>query len=398
MEKLDSQIYEKIRADVLKKLDYTREVDDEEIRCIIGEETVNNLKGKIINIQERIELEKNIFNSLRKFDVIQDLIDNPKVSEIMINGPESVFYEESGIIKKSNIVFSSEEKLQDVIQQIVGKHNRVVNEANPIVDTRLPNGSRVNIVLSPISLNGSTISIRKFPSKPLEMDDLIEKESITVEASEFLKKLVKARYNIFISGGTSSGKTTFLNTLSQFINFDERIITIEDSAELQIQGVENIVRLETRNANVDGVTPITIRDLIKSALRMRPDRIIVGECRGEETLDMLQAMNTGHDGSLSTGHANSCRDILFRIETMVLMGMELPLAAIRSQIASGIEVIVHLGRSRDKSRKVLEISEITGIKNGEIGLNKLYEINKENKLVKCNNLINTEKLRMSGVE
>lgn len=316
----------------------------------------------------------------------------------MINGPESVFYEESGIIKKSNIVFSSEEKLQDVIQQIVGKHNRVVNEANPIVDTRLPNGSRVNIVLSPISLNGSTISIRKFPSKPLEMDDLIEKESITVEASEFLKKLVKARYNIFISGGTSSGKTTFLNALSQFINFDERIITIEDSAELQIQGVENIVRLETRNANVDGVTPITIRDLIKSALRMRPDRIIVGECRGEETLDMLQAMNTGHDGSLSTGHANSCRDILFRIETMVLMGMELPLAAIRSQIASGIEVIVHLGRSRDKSRKVLEISEITGIKNGEIELNKLYEINKENKLVKCNNLINTEKLRMSGVE
>ncbi len=397
MNNSDTKIYENIREDVLKRLDFTREVDDEEIKCIIGEETVKNLNGINFKIQERIELEKSIFNSLRKFDVLQDLIDNPQVSEIMINGPKNIFYEEAGIIKKSNLNFASEEKLHDVIQQIVGKHNRVVNEANPIVDTRLPNGSRVNIVLAPISLNGSSISIRKFPSKPLEMDDLIKKCSITEEAAVFLKMLVKARYNIFISGGTSSGKTTFLNALSQFINSDERIITIEDSAELQIQGVENIVRLETRNANVDGVTPITIRDLIKSALRMRPDRIIVGECRGEETLDMLQAMNTGHDGSLSTGHANSSRDILYRIETMVLMGVDIPLPAIRSQIASGIDIIVHLGRCIDKSRKVLEIAEVNGLKNGEIQLNKIYEINSENILIKCNELINQDKLIMSGV-
>ena len=291
----------------------------------------------------------------------------------MVNGPDSIFYEKNGCIQQYDGRFSSEEKMQDIIQQIVGRHNRVVNQSSPIVDTRLVDGSRVNIVLFPISLGGSAISIRKFPKEPYNMEKLIAIGSVSKEVSEMLKLLVKAKYSIFISGGTGSGKTTFLNALSQYIPEDERIITIEDSAELQLLGAKNIVRMETRNANVEGVMPITIRDLIRTALRMRPDRIIVGECRGAETLDMLSAMNTGHDGSLSTGHANSCRDMLSRMETMVLMGQELPLSAIRSQIASGINIIIQLGRLRDKSRRVLEIAELDGIVDGEIVLNTLYQ-------------------------
>lgn len=367
------EISEKIRKQVLSDIDVSRDLEDEEIWDIISRATSEEVKQKSISLRDRIELEKRVFDSLKRLDVLQELIDDTEVTEIMVNGPDTIFYEKNGCIQQYDGRFSSEEKMQDIIQQIVGKHNRVVNQSSPIVDTRLVDGSRVNIVLFPISLGGSAISIRKFPNEPYNMEKLIAIGSVSKEVSEVLKLLVKAKYSIFISGGTGSGKTTFLNALSQYIPEDERIITIEDSAELQLLGAKNIVRMETRNANVEGVMPITIRDLIRTALRMRPDRIIVGECRGAETLDMLSAMNTGHDGSLSTGHANSCRDMLSRMETMVLMGQELPLSAIRSQIASGINIIVQLGRLRDKSRRVLEIAELDGIVDGEIVLNTLYQ-------------------------
>ena len=363
-----------IREQVLNRMDLSRDVSDEEIGELIGEVASQTLRGRTMSIHDRVRIEQQVFNSLRKLDVLQELVDDPEVSEIMVNGPGHIFYEKDGRVQVWTQSFTSEEKMQDVIQQIVGSHNRVVNLSNPIVDTRLSDGSRVNIVLSPISLEGSVITIRKFPQHPLDMETLIAREAISREAAELLKRLVKARYSILISGGTSSGKTTFLYALSQYIPEDERVITIEDSAELQIQGVKNLVRLETRNANMEGVMPITIRDLIRTALRMRPDRIIVGECRGAETFDMLQALNTGHDGGLSTAHGNSCRDILSRLEMMVLMGMDLPLAAIRQQIASGIDIIVHLGRLRDKSRRVLEIAELDGIEEGELKLHTLYEL------------------------
>lgn len=367
------EISEKVRKQVLSDIDVSRDLEDEEIWDIISRAASEEVKQKSISLRDRIELEKRVFDSLKRLDVLQELIDDTEVTEIMVNGPDSIFYEKNGCIQKYDGRFSSEEKMQDIIQQIVGRHNRVVNQSSPIVDTRLVDGSRVNIVLFPISLGGSAISIRKFPKEPYNMEKLIAIGSVSKEVSEMLKLLVKAKYSIFISGGTGSGKTTFLNALSQYIPEDERIITIEDSAELQLLGAKNIVRMETRNANVEGVMPITIRDLIRTALRMRPDRIIVGECRGAETLDMLSAMNTGHDGSLSTGHANSCRDMLSRMETMVLMGQELPLSAIRSQIASGINIIIQLGRLRDKSRRVLEIAELDGIVDGEIVLNTLYQ-------------------------
>ena len=363
-----------IREQVLSRMDLSRDVSDEEIGELIGEVASQTLRGRTMSIHDRVRIEQQVFNSLRKLDVLQELVDDPEVSEIMVNGPGHIFYEKDGRVQVWTQSFTSEEKMQDVIQQIVGSHNRVVNLSNPIVDTRLSDGSRVNIVLSPISLEGSVITIRKFPQHPLDMETLIAREAISREAAELLKRLVKARYSILISGGTSSGKTTFLNALSQYIPEDERVITIEDSAELQIQGVKNLVRLETRNANMEGVMPITIRDLIRTALRMRPDRIIVGECRGAETFDMLQALNTGHDGGLSTAHGNSCRDILSRLEMMVLMGMDLPLAAIGQQLASGIDIIVHLGRLRDKSRRVLEIAELDGIEKGELKLHTLYEL------------------------
>lgn len=367
------EISEKVRKQVLSDIDVSRDLEDEEIWDIISRAASEEVKQKSISLRDRIELEKRVFDSLKRLDVLQELIDDTEVTEIMVNGPDSIFYEKNGCIQQYDGRFSSEEKMQDIIQQIVGRHNRVVNQSSPIVDTRLVDGSRVNIVLFPISLGGSAISIRKFPKEPYNMEKLIAIGSVSKEVSEMLKMLVKAKYSIFISGGTGSGKTTFLNALSQYIPEDERIITIEDSAELQLLGAKNIVRMETRNANVEGVMPITIRDLIRTALRMRPDRIIVGECRGAETLDMLSAMNTGHDGSLSTGHANSCRDMLSRMETMVLMGQELPLSAIRSQIASGINIIIQLGRLRDKSRRVLEIAELDGIVDGEIVLNTLYQ-------------------------
>lgn len=361
-----------IRKRVLERMDVSRDVSDEEIFGLIQEEIKNSKKGKVLSLKERELYTRSVFNSLRKLDVLQELIEDDEITEIMVNGPEHIFYEKSGRIMEWKGKFSSKEKLEDIIQQMVGSNNRMVNEANPIVDTRLKDGSRVNIVLYPIAIDGSMISIRKFPQTPITMQQLLEFHSISEEAAGFLEKLVKAGYNIFVSGGTGSGKTTFLNALSEFIPKEERIITIEDSAELKITGIKNLVRLETRNANVQGTNVISIRDLIRTALRMRPDRIIVGECRGAEALDMLQAMNTGHDGSLSTGHANSCEDMLSRLETMVLMGMELPLPAIRGQIASGIDIFVHLGRMRDKSRKVLEIMEVDGMKDGEILLHSLF--------------------------
>jgi pilus assembly protein CpaF len=380
-------------------MDLSREMSDDEIENIIGEETALLLRGSFMSFHDRLALERRVFNSLRKLDALQELIDDPDVSEVMVNGPGHIFYEKAGQVYEWNQCFPDEEKMQDVIQQIVGRHNRVVNLSNPIVDTRLMDGSRVNIVLSPISLDGSAITIRKFPEEPLDMKRLVEKGAITEEAVELLATLVRARYSLLISGGTSSGKTTFLNALSSYIPEEERVITIEDSAELQIRGVKNLVRLETRNANMEGVMPVTIRDLIRTALRMRPDRIIVGECRGAEAFDMLQALNTGHDGGLSTAHGNSSRDILSRLEMMVLMGMELPIQAIRQQIASGIDVIVHLGRLSDRSRRVLEITEITGMRDGEITLSPLYQLKGEEgdwQLVKTGRLINTKKLEMAG--
>lgn len=398
----------RIRDVVLSEIDLSKELSDEEICDLIGIAVSKEAREIPMTLRQRADLERIIFNSLRKLDILQELVDDKAVTEIMVNGPNEIFYEKAGRIYEFDGHFSSEEKLEDVIQQIVGRHNRVVNQASPIVDTRLSDGSRVNIVLNPISIGGSAVSIRKFPEHPMSMEKLIDIESISPEVAGVLQTLTQAKYNIFISGGTGSGKTTFLNALSQYIPDDERIITIEDSAELQLVGAKNIVRLETRNSNTDGVTPITIRDLIRTALRMRPDRIIVGECRGAEALDMLQAMNTGHDGSLSTGHANSPADAISRIEVMTLMGAEeMPLKAIRQQVASGIDIIVQLGRLRDKSRRVLEISEIDSFTDGEIMLNSLYHFEESGvdedgrilgQLVKTGTLRHTQKLCAAGLK
>nr|WP_308656997.1 CpaF family protein [uncultured Agathobacter sp.] len=392
----------------MSEIDLSKELSDEEICDLIGIAVSKEAREIPMTLRQRADLERIIFNSLRKLDILQELVDDKAVTEIMVNGPNEIFYEKAGRIYEFDGHFSSEEKLEDVIQQIVGRHNRVVNQASPIVDTRLSDGSRVNIVLNPISIGGSAVSIRKFPEHPMSMEKLIDIESISPEAAGVLQTLTQAKYNIFISGGTGSGKTTFLNALSQYIPDDERIITIEDSAELQLVGAKNIVRLETRNSNTDGVTPITIRNLIRTALRMRPDRIIVGECRGAEALDMLQAMNTGHDGSLSTGHANSPADAISRIEVMTLMGAEeMPLKAIRQQVASGIDIIVQLGRLRDKSRRVLEISEIDSFTDGEIMLNSLYHFEESGvdddgrilgQLVKTGTLRHTQKLCAAGLK
>ncbi len=399
--------YEEIRRQVLERMDLSHELSDEEIQDLIAEIVANVLRGQKVPMRERGDLQKRVFHSLRKLDVLQDLVDDPSVTEIMVNGPRHIFYERDGHVYESPLQFSSEEKLQDVIQQIVGQHNRVVNQASPIVDTRLPDGSRVNIVLAPVSLDGAAVTIRKFPEKPYLLEDLIAIGSLSREVADFLKLLVQAKYSLFISGGTGSGKTTFLNALSQHIPSNERIVTIEDSAELQIQGIPNLVRMETRNSNVEGLAAITIRDLIRTALRMRPDRIIVGECRGAETFDMLQAMNTGHDGSLSTGHGNSCRDMIARLEMMVLMGMELPLSSIRQQIVSGIDVMVYLGRLKDGSRKVLEVVELDGIQDGEPKLNVLYRFREtgtdpHGRVQGCweqvGQLVHQEKLAAAGLE
>ena len=361
------------RQMVQERLDYGRDYTDEEVEDTIDEVLMEQENLELCPVEMRRRLRKELFDSLRRLDILQIFVEDSSVTEIMINGMDHIFVEQNGQLKELDRAFDSMEKLQDVIQQIVAGCNRVVNEASPIVDARLSNGSRVNIVMNPIALNGPIVTIRRFPDKPITMQNLINFETISVEAAGFLEKLVQAGYNIFVSGGTGSGKTTFLNVLSGFISAQERVITIEDSAELQLQGLPNLVRLETRNSNTEGCREIGIRELIRSSLRMRPDRIVVGEVRGPEAVDMLQCMNTGHDGSMSTGHANSAVDMLARLENMVLMGMDLPLTAIRNQIASGVDIIVHLGKIRDKSRRVLEITEVIGCENGEIRLNPLYQ-------------------------
>ena len=375
---MDYKAYKcKLRERVLQRMDYSRDLVDEEVLDIIDEVILAQEDYKLLPISISRRLRSELFDSLRRLDVLQSFVEDTTITEIMINGPNHIFVERNGVLQRQEQVFESEEKLRDVIQQIVAGCNRVVNEASPIVDARLEGGSRVNIVMAPVALNGPIVTIRRFPDKPIDIQQLIENHSITAVVAEFLRTLVRAKYNIFISGGTGSGKTTFLNVLSGFIPKDERIITIEDSAELQLQGVENLVRLETRNKTTEGCAEIPIRELIKCSLRMRPDRIIVGEVRGAEAADMVTCLNTGHEGSLSTGHANSAVDMLGRLETMILMGASIPLEAIRRQIASGIDVLVHLGRLRDGTRKVLEILEVMGYENGEYQLNPLFIFEEE---------------------
>lgn len=368
----EQQIVAEIKRYVTDNLPLSR-MEDAELEERIEDIVAQKLQGVYCPIDQRVSIVQQVYSSIRGFGLLDSIISDDTITEVMINGPENVFIEQNGRLFKLDKQFESQRRLEDIIQRIVGLAGREVNQANPICDTRLPDGSRVNVVLPPIALCGPTLTIRKFSKTPMTIEKLIQYGSITQEIADKLQILVKAKYNIFISGGTGSGKTTFLNALSNYIPKDERVITIEDSAELQITGVENLVSLETRNANTSGAGQITIRDLIKSSLRMRPERIVVGEVRGGEALDMLQAMNTGHDGSLSTGHANSTEDMLSRLETMVLQGAAgLPLEAIRQQIASAVDIIIHLSRLRDKSRKTMEICEVVGYENGQIILNPLY--------------------------
>lgn len=378
-----------LRERIMSRIDFSRKVEDKEVLDLIDDHITSSVPAMLENlsVEEKKKLRQDLFHSIRRLDVLQELVEDPQITEIMVNGPNSIFIEKAGELRPCKAVFSSMGKLEDVIQQIVGESNRVVNTSSPIVDCRLANGDRVNVVLHPVAVNGPILTIRRFPQKPITMEDLLHFGSISEEVSAFLAKCVKAGLNIFISGGTGSGKTTFLNVMSDCIGTEERVITIEDNAELQIRHVPNLVQLEARNANVEGCRPITIRDLIKSSLRMRPDRIIVGEVRGPEAIDMIQAMNTGHDGSMSTGHANSAADMLSRLETMILMGMELPISAVRGQLSSGIDMIVHLGRLRDRSRKLLEVVEVTGMEEGQIKLSALYRFRetgeKDGRIIGC---------------
>ena len=407
MTEQQGEIISSIRNKILSDLEFKGDVTDDQIQEMIAEEISNYGKKEFIAVKDKVYLGKQIYHALRKLDILQELVDDPTITEIMINGPSSIFIEKNGNLIKVEQQFESQDKLKNVIQQIVAKCNRVVNEASPIVDARLENGSRVNVVLNPVAINGPILTIRRFPDNPFSIESLINIGSISREAADFLQKLVRAGYNIIVSGGTGSGKTTFLNALSSFIPKDERIITIEDSAELQIQGIENLVRLETKNANVENCKAITIRDLIKTSLRMRPTRIIVGEVRGGEAMDMIcSAMNCGHDGSMSTVHANSAADTMSRLETMILMAVELPVYAIRRQISSGVDIIIHLGRLRDKTRKVLEIVEIDKFENNEIALNTLFQFEEtkhtnkdkvEGYLVKKGELIHAKKLITAGI-
>lgn len=396
-------LYEK----VMLRMDMTKETGEDElqeiIRCVLEEEG----KKEFLSLGEKIKISRELFNAFRRLDILQDLIEDDEITEIMVNGTENIFYEKKGKLCQTDRRFISEDRLGDVIQQIVGETNRYVNETSPIVDARLKDGSRVNVVLKPVAVNGPVMTIRKFPSEAITMRQLISMESLTEEAAGFIERLVRSKYNIFVSGGTGAGKTTFLNAMSDYIPKDERIITIEDNAELQIQGVANLVRLEARGANLEGEGAVTIRDLIRSALRMRPDRIIVGEVRGEETVDMISsAMLNGHSGSMSTGHANNPSDMLHRLETMMMMGIDLPLQAIQRQIASALDIIIHLGRLRDKSRRVLQIEEILGYSGDRIRTRTLYEFREEGMsdekikgcIVKVSELKNKDKLMAAGYQ
>ena len=398
-------IIAEVRQELIEKLEFLEETNDDSLQRMINESLKEQSREQYISIKDRQNIARQIFDSMRKLGILEEFIENPDVTEIMINGPKCIFYEKAGRLYKSDKQFENEETLRNVIQKIVAQCNRVVNESSPIVDARLSDGSRVNCVLDPIALNGPILTIRRFPKRPYLMNDLIEKGSLNKETAELLRKLVVAGYNILVSGGTGSGKTTFLNALSAYIPKDERIITIEDSAELQIQGIENLVRMETKNANIEGVTPITIRDLIKSSLRMRPDRIVVGEVRGAEAMDMIcSAMNCGHDGSMSTVHANSAADSISRLETMILTAAPLPLYAIRRQIGSGVDIVIQLGRMRDKTRKVLEIVELNCI-GDDVDINPLFRFVEDDysaervsgQLTKVGDLKNDSKLKAAGI-
>ena len=390
---------------VLCEMDMKNEMEDMDLIKLIHKVLNTSSKTEYIPLPIKIKTGRELFNAFRKLDILQELVEDDEITEIMINGTSNIFLEKNGVIKESDKRFVSSSRLEDVIQQIVSKINRYVNEASPIVDARLEDGSRVNVVLKPVAINGPILTIRKFPKEKLTMRRLIESGSITEEAAEFLKRAVVAKLNIFISGGTGSGKTTFLNALSDYIPEDERLITIEDNAELQISGIRNLVRLEARNSNIEGQGEITISDLLKSALRMRPDRIIVGEVRGREVMDMINSMLNGHSGSMSTGHGNNTRDMLKRLEVLMTSAeTNVPLDAVRGQIASALDIIIHLGRLRDKSRKVLEISEILDVKDGEIKTNILYKFQEEGdvnekivgRLVKKNKLCRQEKFMAAG--
>lgn len=400
------KIKQKLKKRILERLDFIEEIDDEGILDLIDEEVLQAGKEEYLPVKKQHRLRQDLFNGIRKLDILQEILDDGEITEIMINGWQNIFIEKQGRILKWEGCFESRDRFMDIIQQIAARANRTVNEASPIVDARLEDGSRVHVVLSPVSLDGAAVTIRKFPQTPITMDELIRIRSISMEAAVMLKSLVRAKYNIFISGGTGSGKTTFLNALSKFISKDERVITIEDSAELKLQEIPNLVRLETRNPILEESRGIRMQDLIKAALRMRPDIIIIGEVRdGEAVMNMLQALNTGHTG-MSTGHANSAKDMLGRLETLELAGMDMPLISARKQIASAIDIIVHLGRLRDKSRRVLEISEIAGCVDGEIILNPLFLFEEEmagqketvqGQLKRCKNrLLNREKLERAG--
>lgn len=370
------EILDRIKGEIREELQSRSQVEDEELYECIDQAIAREASCRYLPLRQRLELKNRLFDAFRRLDILQELVDDPEVTEIMVNGRDNIFLEKKGRLQRWERGFDETEQLEDMIQQIVSRINRAVNVAHPIADARLEDGSRVHVVLPPVALDGPVVTIRKFP-EPITAEKLIAMGSLSAEASEFLERLVKSGYNLFISGGTGSGKTTFLNAMSGFIPETERVITIEDSAELQIRQVPNLVRLETRNANTEGEGAIEISDLIRASLRMRPDRILVGEVRGKECLDMLQALNTGHSGSLSTGHGNSPRDMLTRLETMTLMAADLPLAAVRSQIASAIDILVHLGRLRDKSRRVLEIVEVGAYVDGEIQLNPLYRFVEE---------------------
>lgn len=399
-ETIRHQIHER----VLKRVKYEQEIADGEILTLLDEEIVGYGQNRGLTLEQMKQIRQELFHAIRRLDVLQELLEDPEITEIMINHAGCIFTERAGVLRRSDRKFLSDEKLEAVIQQIVSGCNRVVNASSPIVDARLQDGSRVNVVLPPIALDGPAVTIRRFPKDPITMKKLMELGAVSEEVADFLKYMVQAGYNLFISGGTGAGKTTFLNALSEFIPAAERVVTIEDNAELQLRGLPNLVRLETRNANVEGCREITVRDLIKTSLRMRPSRVIIGEVRGEEAVDMIQAMNTGHDGSMSTGHANSTGDMLSRLETMILMGTDIPVPAIRAQIASAVDILIHLGRLRDKSRKLLEVTEITGISQGEVQMNPLFRFEeaeeKEGKIIgewkKTGEIQNIQKLQRAG--
>ena len=403
-----TKVIMEIQEVILQKLDINSSISDQTILSLIEESVLRFAHTVYLSMDEKKEVIQRTFYAIRKLDVLQEILEDQEITEIMVNGPDQIFIEKQGRLEPYPKKFLSKEKLEDVIQQIVGKVNRTVNESSPIVDVRLQDGSRVNVVLPPVAINGPIVTIRKFPADPITMEHLVSIQSITMQAAEFLKKLVQAKYNIFISGGTGSGKTTFLNALSAYIPKEERIITIEDSAELQIQNIPNLVRLEVRNANLEGKNEVTIRDLIRSALRMRPDRIILGEVRDAAAYDLLSVMNTGHDGSLSTGHANRPKDMLKRLEALVLTAVDIPLLAVRSQIASAIDIVVQLGRLRDRSRKVLEIDEMIGMDGTEIIMRPLYCFKEQGEDEKGNVIgqlaatqnarYHTQKLKAAGME